>query len=293
MTSEGPVTIHDRVAAARRTLRGAGLSAVEADLSARVLAEHLLGWSTERFFTDGFECEPDGFTSKYAVAVARRAAREPLPYIVGEREFWGLAFEVTPAVLIPRPETELIVEAALDLAPMRDARIEILDVCTGSGCVAISIAHERPRAAVLATDISDAALTVARRNAARHGVADRVRFMRTDLLQNVSGQFDVIVANPPYVRTGDRNGLQPEVREEPAVALYSGPNGLDAIVRLVREAPPHLKDGGHLIFEFGLGQEMEVEGLIAGAGALTVIELRRDLQGIARTAVTKKRIADG
>ena len=282
------MTIHDQVAAARHRLRDAGLSAAEADLSARVLAEHVLGWSAEKFFTDGFATEPAGFRSRYDAAVARRAAREPLPYITGEREFWGLSFEVTPAVLIPRPETELIVEAALDIHRNRDARIDIADVCTGSGCVAVALAHERPAASVLATDISEAALTVARRNAERHDVSDRVRFLRADLLRNVQGSFDLVVANPPYVRSGDRNGLQPEVREEPEVALYSGVDGLDAIARLVADAPGHLRNEGHLIFEFGLGQELDVEQLITAADGLSLVELRRDLQGIARTAVAKR-----
>lgn len=282
------MTIHDHVAAARHRLRDAGLSTAEADLSARVLAEYVLGWSAEKFFTDGFAVEPAGFRSRYDAAVARRAAREPLPYITGEREFWGLSFEVTPAVLIPRPETELIVEAALDIHRNRDARIEVADVCTGSGCVAVALAHERPAASVVATDISEAALAVARRNADRHDVIDRVRFVRADLLRTVQGAFDLILANPPYVRSGDRDGLQPEVREEPEVALYSGIDGLDAIARLVADAPGHLRSEGHLIFEFGLGQELDVEQLIIAADGLSLVDLRRDLQGIARTAVAKR-----
>jgi release factor glutamine methyltransferase len=281
-------TIHDHVAAARHRLRGAGLSVAEADLSARALAEHVLGWSTERFFTDGFEREPDGFAARYAAAVERRAAREPLPYITGEREFWGRAFEVSPAVLIPRPETEIIVEAALAVEPGRDQRLAIVDVCTGSGCIAIALAVEYPQATVLAIDISEPALEVARRNAERHLVSERVRFLRVDLLQDVSGVFDLVVANPPYVRSGDRNGLQPEVREEPDLALYAGPDGLDQIRKLVYQAPARLHPAAHLIFEFGLGQEIAVERLIASVDELTLVELRRDLQGIARTAVARR-----
>ncbi|HEY6825708.1 MAG TPA: peptide chain release factor N(5)-glutamine methyltransferase [Gemmatimonadaceae bacterium] len=281
-------SIHEHVAAARHRLVNAGLSRAEADLSARVLAEHVLGWSSEQFYTDGFDAEPDGFGSRYEAAIARRAARQPLPYITGEREFWGLSFEVTPDVLIPRPETELLVEAALELYPDKNATPDVVDVCTGSGCVGVALAIERPLATVLATDISEAALTVARRNARRLGVEERIRFMRSDVLANVPGEFDLIVANPPYVRSVDRNGLQPEVREEPALALYSGQDGLDAIGRLVEEAPGHLRDGGHLVFEFGFGQEIEVERLIAASGSMQLRELRRDLQGIARATISKK-----
>jgi release factor glutamine methyltransferase len=281
-------TIHAHVAAARQQLRAAGLSSREADLSARVLAEHLLGWSTERFLVDAVEPEPDGFSARYDAVIARRAAREPVPYITGRREFWGLSLEVTPDVLIPRPETELIVEATLDLFPDAAVPFRAADLCTGSGCVAIAIAHERPRASILATDISNAALAVARRNAVRHGVADRMQFECADLLQNLSGTFDLIAANPPYVRSGDRPALQPEVREEPDVALFSGPEGLDVTRRLIADAPPHLRHGAHLVFEFGLGQDVEIENLIAASRSLTLIEMRRDLQGIARTAVARR-----
>lgn len=281
-------TIHAHVAAARQQLRAAGLSSAEADLSARLLAEHLLGWSTERFLVEAVEPEPDGFSARYDAVIARRAKREPVPYITGRREFWGLSFEVTPDVLIPRPETELIVEATLDLFPDAAGPLRVADLCTGSGCVAIAIAQERPRASILATDISNAALAVARRNAVRHGVADRMQFECADLLQSVSGTFDLIVANPPYVRSGDRPALQPEVREEPDVALYSGPEGLDVTRRLIADGPAFLRHGAHLVFEFGLGQDVEIEDLINASEFLTLVEMRRDLQGIARTAIARR-----
>src|SRR5262245_1219252 len=226
-------TIHQRVADGRQRLRAAGLSSAEADISARALAEHLLGWTTERFLADASDAEPMDFAGRFDAVIARRAAREPLAYIVGYREFWGLPFEVTPAVLIPRPETELIVEAALELHGDVEAPLAIADVGTGSGCVAIALAIERPRACLLATAISTEALAVARRNAARHCVSARVHFASADLLLGIDGPFDLIVANPPYVRDGDSPGLQPEVRNEPKVALYGGTHGLDAIARLV------------------------------------------------------------
>ena len=282
------MTIYERVAVARDRLREAGLSAAEADLGARLLAEHALGWSAAQLLTDGRDAEPPDFETRFNALVTRRAAREPLAYIVGTREFWGLPFEVTPDVLIPRPETELIVEAALDLHPDRHGPLAAADICTGSGCVAIALAHERPAWTLLATDISAAALAVARRNARRHDVDKRVLFAEADLLEGIDGPFDLIVANPPYVRVGDRKGLQPEVREEPEVALYGGPDGVDTIERFLKQVPSRLKTGAYFIFEFGFGQEIEIEALVGDSEALALIDMRRDLQGIARTAITQR-----
>jgi release factor glutamine methyltransferase len=284
------MSIHIQVAAARQRLRDAGISQTESDLDARLLAQHVLGWSTERFLVDAHAQAPDGFTPHYQTLVERRVTREPLAYIVGVREFWGLDLEVTPDVLIPRPATELIIEALFDLYRDRTAPLRVADICTGCGCVAVAIAHERPTAQVVAADISPEALDVARRNATRHGVGDHVSFCHGDLLHGVKGQFDAIVANPPYVVDGARNALQPEVRDfEPALALYGGHEGLDLLTRLVTDAPAHLVPGGHLIFEFGLGQDVEVEDLIVASPHLEFVELRRDLEGIARTAVARRR----
>jgi len=283
------VTIHRRVSAARARLREAGISHAESDLDARLLAQHVLGWTTERFLSDAQSGEPDGFAPHYESLVARRATREPLAYIVGTREFWSLDFEVTPAVLIPRPSTELIIEAVLDLFPDPHAPLRIADVCTGCGCVAVALAHERQDASIVGTDISRAALDVARRNAARHQVAARVRLVQTDLLDGVDGVFDAIVANPPYVLDDARPALQPEVRDhEPALALFGGADGLGLVTRLVTSAPGRLRTGGFLIFEFGLGQDVEVESLIRASDDLELTDVRRDLEGIARTVVARR-----
>ena len=283
------MNIHAQVSAARQRLRDAGITPTESDLDARLLAQHVLGWTTERFLSDAREPVPDGFTPQYDALVDRRVTREPLAYIVGVREFWGLDLEVTPDVLIPRPATELIVEAVQELFPDRSVPLSIADVCTGCGCVAVALAHERPTSTVRGTDISRPALEVARRNAARHGVGDRVSFTHGDLLEGVTGTFDAIVANPPYVIDRARPALQPEVRDhEPPVALFGGADGLTLVTRLVASAPAHLRPGGYLIFEFGLGQDVEVEDLIAESRDLELIGLRRDLQGIARTAIAKR-----
>jgi release factor glutamine methyltransferase len=284
------VTIHRRVTAARQRLRDAGISHTESELDARLLAQHVLGWTTERFLTDAQSLEPEGFAPQYDSLVARRATREPLAYIVGVREFWGLDFEVSPAVLIPRPATELIVEAVLDRFPDAGVPFSMADVCTGCGCVAVAVAHDRRRASVVATDISREALDVARGNAERHGVANRVVFRQTDLLDGVRGPLDAIVANPPYVLDRAAAALQPEVRDhEPAVALFGGADGLSLVTRLVADAPERLRSGGYLIFEFGLGQDVEIEELLAASADLELIDVCRDLEGIARTAVARRR----
>jgi release factor glutamine methyltransferase len=265
------------------------LSPQEAEAGARLLAQHVLSWDTARYLTSGGEPEPDGFAARYDALVTRRAAREPVAYITGRQEFWNLDFEVSPAVLIPRPSTELIVEAALELVADRGASIGIADACTGCGCLAVVLAREFSGARVVATDISDVALDVARRNVERYGVDARVRLVRTDVLESERGPFDLIVANPPYVRAGDRRGLQPEVREhEPEVALFGGAEGVDIVARVVSHAAPRLRAGAYLIFEFGFGQDMAVEQLIADAPGLTMVGLRRDLQGIARTAIARR-----
>ena len=296
-------TIYQRVAAARRRLGHAGIGVVEAEVSARILAEHVLGWDATRYFTSANEPEPADFAERYDSLVARRGAREPTAYITGRQEFWGLSFDVSPAVLIPRPSTELIVEAALEaFGADRSRAIAVADACTGCGCLAVALARELPRASVVATDISGAALGVARRNAERHLVADRIRFVQANVLDRIDhslsstaglsglgGTFDLIVANPPYVRQGDRPGLQPEVRDyEPPVALFGGESGIELVATVVGQAAARLRVGGYLIVEFGFGQEMVAEELIGQAPGLTLVGLHRDLLGLARTAVVRR-----
>lgn len=275
------------MADAKVRLRDAGIGS--ADLDARLLAEFVLGWNAERFLMSGRDDAPAGFAEAFDALVTRRAAREPLPYIVRRQEFWGLSLIVTPDVLIPRPETEFLVEIALELFANRDEPVTIADACTGSGCVAVALATERPAANIVATDISEPALAVARQNAAANDVASRIRFLRTDILDGVDGPFDLITCNPPYVAERSRPGLQPEVRDhEPAVALYGGVDGFSLVTRFVAEARHLVRPGGSLLFEFGYGQDEEVEKLIASFADLTLVELRRDLQGIARTAVVRR-----
>ena len=275
-------SVSQRIAEARRTLIDAGIAPEAAAVDAEVLARYALGWDRARLLSDGRTDAPPGFDSRFAPLVDRRARREPVAFITGHREFWALDFEVSPDVLIPRPETELIVESVLALRPERSAVRRIIDVGTGSGCLAVALATEYPRARAIAIDISQQALDVARRNAARHRVADRVHFVRGDLLSGIGGGADVIVSNPPYVPSGVE--LSPDiVRFEPAVALYSGADGLSALERLIREARARLAGNGLFVVEFGFGQDRHVETLACEAGWRDVA-LKEDLQGIPRVA---------
>jgi len=277
--------------AARTRLLAAGVPDREAQLDARVLARHVLGWDAARLLTDGTAPAPPDFSTVYDALIDRRTAREPMAYILGVQEFWGLAFEVGPAVLIPRPETEVLVEAALSRIPEAGA-FDVADVGTGSGCVAIAIARDRPRARLVAADIARDALETAAANARRHGVADRITFACGDLLALPSlapRTFDLIVSNPPYVAEGDRSTLQPEVRDyEPAAALFAGRDGLSIIRRLVAQSVARLKPGGYLLFEIGQGQDDAVRELISATPGLTMSGLKHDLQGIARTAIARR-----
>jgi release factor glutamine methyltransferase len=221
---------------------------------------------------------------QYAALLERRYKGEPIQYITGEQEFYGLPFRVTPDVLIPRPETEHLVGKVIGLLPLfRKPRI--VDVGTGSGAIAIVLAHEWPDVVVTATDVSPSALDLARRNAERIGLADRVRFIQGDLLVPVEGErFDIVVSNPPYVSTADRNSLSVEVREhEPPLALFAGNDGIEVYRRLIPAAFDVLEAGGFLALEIGYGQSAAVADLMADAG-FTHIEFVPDLRGIARVA---------
>ena len=280
-------SIHELVSSARQRFVKAGIQTAEADLDGRVLAERLLRWDAAQYFAHGEMPAPEGFAERYHTLVERRLRREPVAYIIGEQEFWNLPFEVTPAVLIPRPETELIVETALSMLPSRPGTGLVADCCTGSGCVAVALARERPSTRLVATDVSHEALLVARRNAARHGVGARVSLVECSLLAGLTGPFDVIVANPPYVPDGERAVLQPEVLNyEPRLALFAGSDGLSVIRELVEQAVERLAPAGRLVFEFGFGQVEEVTRLIEQRASL--LEIRNDLQGIPRVAVAAK-----
>jgi release factor glutamine methyltransferase len=216
---------------------------------------------------------------------ARRLKREPVARILGHKEFWSLPLAVTPDVLVPRPETETVVETALDLLARDGTKLEmlrILDIGTGSGALLLALLKELPQAIGLGTDISQAALDVAHANAERNELKDRCTFMACDIAEGIRGEFDLVVSNPPYVARGDIASLQPEVRDyEPTVALDGGPDGLNAYHAIAAQAPPLLRPGGRLIVELGAGQEAAVAALFTKAG-LRVRAARKDLAGIPR-----------
>jgi release factor glutamine methyltransferase len=274
------VTYRLAILAGERRLQGSPTAGQDAELLLRLLTSRDRAWiiahpdeelTAEQ--AEEFECWLD-----------RRGRREPIQYITGECEFYGLPFKVMPDVLIPRPETEHLVEKVLELA-QRFENPRIIDIGTGSGAIAVTLAHIASASRITATDVSDAALTVARENAKLNGVEPRIRFSQGDLFAPVAGErFDLVVANPPYVPSVERETMSVEVRDyEPALALFAGIDGLDIYRRLISAAPNVLVPGGFIALEIGYGQAPAVEGLLAAAG-FRQIESIPDLQGIPRVA---------
>lgn len=250
-------------------------------LDAEVLLAHALKCNRVRLYTHFDQPLTAEEREAFRALVRRRAQREPVAYLCGHREFFSRDFVVGPDVLIPRPETEHLVEAALQWlgAQQLDAP-RILDVGTGSGALAVTLAAEFPNAQVTATDVSAAALQVAARNAAQHGVQGRIQWSHGDLLAPVEGSFDLIVSNPPYVPSGDKPGLSSDVRDyEPALALFAGADGLDIIRRLLPQAVGKLARPGLFLCEFGAGQGPAIEALVRAADRWEDVRLIADLQG--------------
>jgi release factor glutamine methyltransferase len=252
---------------------------------AEVLLAHVLRCDQAALLTHPERLLSPAEADQLETFLKRRLASEPMQYITGSQEFFGLLFEVTPAVLIPRPETEHLVEAALE--HIGGEAVRIVDVGTGSGAIAVSLAHARAQSQLTAVDLSPAALEVARRNAQLHGVLERVAFLQSNLLAEVDGaDFDVVVSNPPYIAEGE--ALEPQVSNyEPHPALYAGPTGLEVYERLIPEARKVLKPGGWLLLEIGFGQQPAVEALLRGWRSVSVVH---DLQGIPRVVQAMKGI---
>lgn len=283
------MTLHQHLRLARARLEASGISPSEAAVDVDVLARHVLGWDRATLLVESNRPVPHVLEPALSALVARRERREPTAYIVGVREFWGREFVVTPQVLIPRPETELIIEECLRIADAGDAPpARVADVGTGSGCLAVTLACEWPGARVVGTDVSAAALDVARENTRRHGVEGRVDLVASPYLDAVRGPFDLLVANPPYVREEDGAGLSREVRHEPDVALFGGPGGLRDLAGVLRTAVDAVRRGGWVVIEYGFDQEDAVARLVSQQPGLALDRMRQDLQGLPRTAIIER-----
>jgi release factor glutamine methyltransferase len=283
-------------------------------LAAELLLMHSLGRDRTWLYTHPeAELEPS-VAEKFFALIARRAAGEPTQYLTGHQEFWGLDFEVTPAVLIPRPETEHVIEVALERLGARGIKINfatgapspqlrIADVGTGSGCIAVALAHELPHAEILATDISAEALEVAKRNAARHAVADRIRFLQADLLEILATStasavgarhavplrgeqpdwFDLVVSNPPYIARDEAANLPREVRDhEPDAALFGGPTGAEFYARIIMQSAALLRSEGFLVLELGHDSAAHVGSHLSSSPDWNDLRITNDLAGIPR-----------
>ena len=275
-------------------LRAAGVASHS--LAAELLLMHALGRDRTWLYTHPEEMVDGAAVELFFAMVGRRAAGEPTQYLTGKQEFWGMEFEVTPAVLIPRPETEHVVEVALERLGLRGIKMDmktgaampellVADVGTGSGCLAVALARELPHARLAATDISAAAIEVARRNAERLGVAGQIEFREADLLRGTGedARFDLIVSNPPYIAEGEKESLQREVREhEPAGALFGGASGMEIYARLIEEARARLLAGGILVMELGHDSRASVEAMLEEPRGWREIRVTQDLAGIPR-----------
>ena len=270
---------------ATKQLTQAGIAAPRAD--AELLLMFAFGRDRTYLYTHPEHALTTEESLRYEGALAQRATGMPPQYIIGHQEFWGMDLTVSPAVLIPRPETEHLVETVLDLARALD-RPRIVDVGTGSGCIALALAKELPNAEIHAVDVSEEALKVARVNATRHQLELRVTFHLSDLLEafQPEDRFDFVVSNPPYISESEKSGLQIEVREfEPHLALFSGPSGYEVIEKLISQAAQALKPGGWLVMEIGAGQQERLTVLLK---EWTNLRFVSDLQGIQRVAAAQR-----
>jgi release factor glutamine methyltransferase len=289
-------------------------------LAAELLLLHTLGKDRTWLYAHPDETVSEAAAERFYKLLARRAAGEPTQHLTGKQEFWGLDFEVTPDVLIPRPETEHVMEVALGRLALREIRggrkqtltgdgLDIIDVGTGSGCIAIVLAKELPEARIMATDISQAALAVARRNAARHAVADRIQFRESNLLDalpigarravpllarvsisdtTLVRSSDLIVSNPPYIGRNEKETLPPEVRDhEPELALYGGEEGYELYAELIAQAAHHLARGGLLVLELGHNSLPAVRPLLELPN-WTNVGVTKDLAGIDRVLAAER-----
>jgi release factor glutamine methyltransferase len=268
-------------------------------LAAELLLLHTLGKERTWLYAHPEESISEADAQRFESLLMRRAAGEPTQHLTGKQEFWGLEFEVTPDVLIPRPETEHVIEVALDRLAAREIRagrkqtrtgegLHIIDVGAGSGCIAVALAKELPAARILATDVSAAALGIARRNAGRHAVADRIIFLQVNLLAPLAGKYDLVVSNPPYIGRKEKESLMREVRDhEPEIALYGGEEGYELYADLIAQAARTVIRGGLLVLELGHNSLPAVQPLL-DLPRWTNVAVTNDLAGIPRVIAAER-----
>ncbi len=282
------MTLSQALSAAADQLARVHDLAPSASRDAEVLLLHALDLPRSTIYAHPGRLLSEREQAAYAEVIERRLTLEPVQYITGTQEFFGLAFTVGPGVLIPRPETELLVEAALDRLP-RDQPIDVLDVGTGTGAIAIAVASRLPQAKITAVDLSAAALEIARQNVRRHNLEGRIRLLQSDLLEalrNADLRFDAILSNPPYVLRGERGAMHPQVRDfEPSIALFAGEDGLEIYRRLIPEARSALVQRGLLTIEIGYGQRAAIGELLKDWHGVRFLD---DLQGIPRVAIARR-----
>ncbi len=287
---ENADNVADILGRAAARLRGAGIETPRLD--AELLLMEALGWSREDLYRHLEGGLPAPRAARVESLVSRRIRGEPVAYITGSREFWSLDFRVTSDVLIPRPETEHLVETVLNFLASRPGPFRVLEIGTGSGAIAVCLATECERVEVWATDVCAPALDVARENARRHGVERRIHWLRGDLLapvRELPGGFDVLVSNPPYIPSGEIPGLQRDVRDwEPGRALDGGADGMDCYRRIVRDGVGYLREGGLLAVEIGVKQGDEVSRLFGAHAELRGVRVRPDYAGLPRVVTAER-----
>lgn len=274
------MTLKEAQAEVARRLSAAGVDS--ARLDARLLLAEAIGVDSAYIFSYPERVLDAAESERLEALVARREAREPLARILGVREFWSLPFRVSADTLVPRPDTETVVEAVLEAVEDREAALRLLDLGTGSGCLLLALLSELPQAEGVGVDLNPGALAVAGDNAVALGLSDRARFVEGSWDTEVGGPFDLVVSNPPYIPDADIPGLMPEVVEwEPRLALAGGEDGLDSYRAIARRLPNLLRPGGAAFFEVGVGQDRGVAGLLQEAGAQSIV-IKRDLPGVPR-----------
>jgi len=281
--------VHNILNDAVHALEAAG--SPSARLDAEVLLAFCLNCDRVEFLKNPEMIIAEEKLAEFRALLARRLQWEPVAYITGRKNFWTFTLEVNRDVLIPRPDTEIIVEEALDVSrKMDEAAIRILDIGTGSGAIALALAQEIPTARVMATDVSPAALALARKNARSLNLDDRIDFLQGDLFEPVKGEFDIIVSNPPYIPDAEYAELPAGVKDyEPRMALWAGKNGLEFYERLICQASGYLRKNGWLLLEIGAKQENQVRGLMEETGSYEGIVMRRDYAGLPRVIKTRRR----